>query len=331
MKRIPHFVIYLSFLIVISCTLSSCENRFEVDVSNIESIEVKIIRYEEALFEKELSKTRISVLQKEFPLFLGDTPLDSIQILQLKAYVSDPLLLDLFKKTEEVFPKLNEEEEQLSNSFRYIKHYYPHFTIPQVYTYLSGVQDIAFYQDQILMISLDHYLGKGYDVYQMLGTPNYKQFSMQKSFFTKDILMSIAKYFVVPLSSDANLLEQMIYEGKLLYFIKSMYPNISDEVLFSQTELHIDWLQKKEEELWRYYIENELLYKTDYMVYNKFINDAPFTAVLGDDSAPRTGIWLGYQIIYSYMNHSQGNLQAMLNNNKAQNILQQSKYKPGKN
>ena len=328
MKRITHIAIIFSSLIYF---FSSCGNSFQVDISNIETDDIKIIRYEKALFEKELNKNRISELQKEFPLFLGNTPLDSIQILQLQSYVSDSLLLELYTKTEKIFPSLSEQEKQLSNSFKYIKYYYPKFENPQVYTYISGVQDIAFYQDQILMLSIDHYLGKGYAIYQKLGTPKYKQFSMQKQFFIKDALMSIAKVFIQPLPADAKLLEQMIYEGKLLYFIKSMNPGITDIVLFSQTEQHKNWLQEKEAEIWRYYIENELLYKTDYLAYNKFINDAPFTAVLGDNSAPRTGIWLGYQIVHSYMNHSDEDLQTMLNNQKAQFILQKSKYKPGKN
>ena len=330
MKQIKHVAILFGILIP-AFFLNSCKNNFQVDVSDITINDVVINRYEKALFDEELDKDRIEELQKEYPLFLGNTPLDSNQILQLQSYVSDSLLLNLYRKTEEVFPNLTKQESQLTNSFRHIKYYYPNFTIPQVYTYLSGVQDIAFYQDQVLMISIDHYLGKGYEIYQRFGTPKYKQFSMQKQFFVKDALMSIAKVYIQPLHSDAKLIEQMIYEGKLLYFIKSMQPEISDEVLMSQTEAHLNWLNKNETELWRYYIENELLYKTDYLAYNKFINDAPFTAVLGDDSAPRTGIWLGYQIISSYMKYSENNLQAMLNNKKAQYILQKSKYKPGKN
>lgn len=330
MKQITSIAILLSLMITVFI-LGSCKNNFQVDVSDIEITNVKINRYEKALFNEELDKNRIAELQTEFPLFLGDFPLDSNQILQLQSYVSDSLLLDLFRKTEEVFPNFIEQEKQLTNSFKYIKYYYPNFTIPQVYTYLSGVQDIAFYQDQVLMMSVDHYLGSGYLIYHRLGTPKYKQFSMKKQFFVKDALMSIAKVFINPLPGDAKLIEQMIYEGKLLYFIKSMYPEISDEILFSQTDLHLNWLLTKEAELWRYYIENELLYKTDYLAYNKFINDAPFTAVLGDDSAPRTGIWIGYQIIYSYMINHDENLQEMLNNNRAQFILQKSKYKPGKN
>jgi len=318
----------LFFLLIIIFFINSCGNRFEVDISDIEPQELKIMRYEKALFEKALDEERIGELQKEYPLFLGDVPLDSIQILQLKAYVNDPILKDLYHKTTEVFPDMEQEEKDLVLAFRYLKKYYPKSQTPQIYTYLSGVHDEMFYQDQILMISIDQYLGNNYEIYQKLGIPRYKQYYKTKEYLSKDVLMSVAKKYVPLIPSDANLLDQMLYEAKLLYFIKSMIPDIEDKVLFAQTEQHLEWLENHEADLWRYYIENDLLFKSDHLAYNKFINDTPFTAILGDDSAPRTGIWLGYHIISSYVAHTKTELVEMLNDSHAQQILQKSKYKP---
>lgn len=319
---------FFLLLVVFAFFINSCGNRFEIDISDIKSQEVKIIRYEQALFEKRLDKKRIIDLQREFPLFMGDTPLDSVQVKQLQAYVKDPLLNDLYKRSKEIFSNLHKEEKELALSFRYLRKYYSKCTLPQVYTYLSGVHDDIFYQDQVLMISIDQYLGSGFEIYQQLGIPRYKQYYKTKDYLSKDVLMTMAKKFVPPIPSDAKLLEQMLYEGKLLYFIKSMMPNVCDEVLFAQTKNHLDWLVNHEVDLWRYYIENELLFKADHLVSNKFINDAPFTAVLGDDSAPKTGIWLGYRIISSFVEHTEMGLVEMLNISSAQQILQKSKYKP---
>jgi len=328
MNRIA-IIAYLSIINIF--IFSSCGNQFDIDISKTDDVSIKISRYEKALFEKPIDSLRIIKLQKDFPLFLGNTPIHPEQMQQLQDYVADPLLKDLYKKTMLVFPNLTTEEKNISLSFRHIQYYYPNFQYPKVYSYISGVQDPVFYQEQIIMISIDQYLGEQFDIYKKLGIPLYKQLSMQKKFFNKDILVSIAKSYIQAVSADATLLEQMIYEGKILYFVKSMSPDISNSVLFSQTPAHIKWLQNNESELWRYYIENELLYKSDYIAYNKFINEAPFTAILGDDSAPKTGIWLGYQIIQSYMLHTHISLTNMIKNHNAQDILQHSKYKPGKN
>lgn len=316
-------------LFIILLVLGSCNGPFQVDISDIKKPDVSIKRYEQALFAEALSPSRITELQNQFPLFLGDKPLDNMQVVQLENYVSDPYLQKLFDETERVFPDLISHEAELANAFQYLQFYFPRFKIPEVYSYISGDQAEAYFEDQVIVISLDHYLAYNHEAYNMAGIPKYKQFAMDKKFFLKDVLMAIAKTKIPSPGNNAQLLEQMIYEGKLLFFIKSMYPEISDKVLFTQTETHYSWLQNKEKDLWRYYIENELLYTSDYLTYNKFISDAPFTTALGDDSAPRTGIWLGYQIVFSYMKKNEVELKDLIQNKDAQQILIKSGYKPG--
>lgn len=314
---------------VILLVIVACNGPFRVDLSGVESTEIKIKRYEQSLFSEPLSSDRIIDLQKQYPLFLGDKALDDAQIEQLKNYVSDPFLQKLYDETEIVFPDLKSQEVELAQAFQYIRYYFPQFQVPEVYSYISGNQEEAYYESEVLVISLDHYLGFNHDAYNMAGIPKYKQFALDKKFFLKDILMAIAKSKITSPGNNAQLLEQMIYEGKLLYFIKSMNPEISDKALFTQTDTHLAWLKDKEKDLWRYYIENELLYTSDYLTYNKFISDAPFTTPLGDDSAPRTGIWLGYQIVFSYMSKNQVELKELILNKEAQQILIKSGYKPG--
>lgn len=319
---------YLFSIVLLFGLFSSCTNPFEVDVSDIPNANVHINRYEQALFEYQLTAAYIQELQKQYPLFLGDLPLDSLQVTQLLNYVNDPYLAKLFEETENNFPDLSDIEQELSHSFRYIKYYIPSFNYPEVYSYISGSQEGAFFEDGIVVVSLDHYLGYGHESYNITQIPKYKQFVMSKEYFVRDVLLAIAQSYILEPPQEAHLIDHMIYHGKLLYFIKSMNPEISDRVLFAQTETHLDWLKRKERDLWRYYIENELLYKSDYMAYNSFINDAPFTSVLGDDSAPRTGVWLGYQIIYSYMKNNKVSFTEMLEDKKGQKILAKSGFKP---
>ncbi|NPD83960.1 hypothetical protein HNS38_04275 [Lentimicrobium sp. L6] len=328
MRQVKHFKLSLIFFVILIFA-SSCNHPFNVDVSDIESRDIKIQRYEQALFAAPLSIGRINELQTQFPLFLGNKTLQEDQIVQLKNYVSDPYLQKLFDETEKVFPNLTSQEVELSKAFQYLQFYFPKFQIPEVYSYISGDQAETYYEDPVIVISLDHYLGYNHEAYNMAGTPKYKQFSLDKKFFLKDVLMAIAKSYIPSPGNNTQLLEQMIYEGKMLYFIKSMSPALSDKVLFTQTETHFQWLQEKEKDLWRYYIENELLYTSDYLTYNKFISDSPFTTSLGDDSAPRTGIWLGYQIVFSYMKKNEVELKDLLQNKDAQQILIKSGYKPG--
>ena len=47
------------------------------------------------------------------------------------------------------------------------------------------------------------------------------------------------------------------------------------------------------------------------------------------DSAPKLGVWMGWQIVRKYMKeHPDVTLQQLMADNDAQKILNQSKYKP---
>ena len=92
--------IYLLSIVLILGLFSSCTNPFKVDLSDIPKAHIHINRYERALFEYQLNASYINELQEEYPLFLGNLPLDSLQITQLLNYVNDPYLVKLFEETE---------------------------------------------------------------------------------------------------------------------------------------------------------------------------------------------------------------------------------------
>lgn len=318
----------LSLVLVFVISIVSCKNNFKVDLSDIEKCNVKIKRYEIDLFGQPLNDNSLNKLQKKYPLFLGNTPLTNEQKIQLENYVNDPFLQKLFDESQKKYPDLTKEESELSEAFEHIRYYFPSFKYPGVYSYISGSQEEAYYQDQTIIFSIDRYFGLNHEYYGMAGIPKYIQAQMRPEYISRDVINSIAKYYIAEPAPDESLLAHIIYHGKLIYFIKSMMPDISDEILFAQTDYHLNWLVDKRKNLWRYYIENELLFKSDYETYKKFIADAPFTSVLGDDSAARTGRWLGYQIVYSFMKNNKIPLSEMIRLSGDQQFLNRSEFKP---
>lgn len=319
-------ITFLSIIMVLIAT--SCANRFKVDLSEIEKCTAEINRYEKDLFSQPLNENNLTDLQKKYPLFLGNTPLNNHQKEQLNSYVSDPYLQKLFEESDKNFPSLEKYESELSKAFEHIRYYFPSFHYPQIYSYISGSQEEAYYEDQTIIISIDRYFGFGHEFYNMAGIPKYIQAKMNPDYINRDIIESIAKFYIKEPSPDESILSHMIYYGKIIFFIKSMIPELSDDVLFAQTEIHLKWLEDKRKNLWRYYIENEILFKSDYETYKKFIAEAPFTSVLGDDSAPRTGRWLGFHIVSSFMENNDIALSKMIQIPGDQEFLNRSAYKP---
>jgi uncharacterized protein YjaZ len=72
-----------------------------------------------------------------------------------------------------------------------------------------------------------------------------------------------------------------------------------------------------------------LLYSTDPIAKQKFIIDAPFTSFFGNDSPPRLGCWIGYQIVDKLMQDNKSiTLPELMNDYDSQKILKRSGFKP---
>jgi len=321
-------VLFLSLIFFSACN----RNKFNVDISGIPEQKVFIHDYGTALFSlnRDSIKQELAGIQNEFALFLGTEPLVDEQIIQLSFYVNDTFLNDLYKAYKNKFPSLNPLQNDIAEAFRYLLYYYPKTILPEVYSYISGVQDAVIFQDNILVLGLDNYLGADCEIYARMGTPRYKMRSMTPQYVLRDIFSAMSLDKIPVPATDGTILEYMIYEAKKLYFVKSMLPEMDDSILLNFTEDQMQWYDDKESDLWKYYIENELLFKSDYDSKKKYINDAPFTSVLGNNSPPRTGIWLGYKILTAYAENNKLTLIDILNNTNAQEILNKSKYKPGR-
>ena len=115
------------------------------DLSKSEIKELKIKRYEKAMFEipQKDFVSEIKKYQSEFNIFLEGNIDDTNALLQLSSFFTDPYLRELWDTTKVVYKDLSVQESELKHSFSYLKHYFPEIKTPEVYTYISGF-DINF-------------------------------------------------------------------------------------------------------------------------------------------------------------------------------------------
>jgi hypothetical protein len=133
------------------------------------------------------------------------------------------------------------------------------------------------------------------------------------------------------LDADKSLLSKMIYNGKLLYFMKNILPETPDSTIIGYSASQMKWAEEFESDSWAYFLEYNLLFDTDYFKIQKYLAEAPFTPGLGtqNDSAPKLGLFLGWQIVKKYMeNQPDITLQALMLEKDPQKILNLAKYRP---
>jgi hypothetical protein len=126
-----------------------------------------------------------------------------------------------------------------------------------------------------------------------------------------------------------NLVSAMIHQGKLLYFLDAMIPDGPDSLKIGYTGEQLKWCEVHQSEMWSFLIEKKMLFSGDRMQLVRFINPAPFTTPFGQKSPGRTGTWIGWQIIKSYLKKNpKVSLQALMEENDYHKILKDSGYSP---
>jgi hypothetical protein len=228
-----------------------------------------------------------------------------------------------------VFPDITIIESEIGKAFSYYHYYFPDYQIPAVYTFIGGFNQSMVVADSILAIGLDKYLGSDCDFYNRLETPKYLQINMHPAKIPTDALKAWALTEFVYNDSVDNLVNNMVYHGKIQYFLDAMFPETPDTLKFGYTAEQLKWCTTNEKQMWNSLIDQKLLFSTDYMTINKFINPAPFTSGFPNESPGRADIWLGYKIVQKYMDrHPKITLEELMKDHQYQKILSESRYEP---
>lgn len=317
--------------------LSSCNGekvrKLDFDVSNIKLDNFNITRYERDLFnlQPDQIKEGLQNIQKKYWIFLAADLEDTTNLNQIKDFITDPELINAFKETGKKFPNLNSLTSELENAFKYYKYYFPEKFIPHVFTYVSGYQYEYPVQmsDSAIIIGLDNYLGDDFKTYRQIGIPQYKVERMQPDYISIDCLKELAFQLLPAAPKTSTFLDEIISLGKVMYFMDATLPNKADYFKIAYTPEQLKWCFENERNLWAFIIDNQVLFSSDSQIIRKFTNDGPFTAAFSKEAPSRIGVWFGWQIVRSYMNHHPEITLAELFRNKDSNIIfSQSKYKP---
>ncbi len=334
----------LCFWCLLICTMMiSCngcrKNPLKKDVSK-ENVGIQIHRFDLDLFAvpPDSLKNYVPRLQTQygtfFKLFTYEMihiggPQDPTFLSDLKRFSTDKITYKIRKETARVYPDVKWLEKDLTLAFKYYHYYFPEKKIPQVYTCISYFNQSIVVADGILGISLDKYLGKNCSFYPLLDLPQYKRANMCKERIVPESMYAWALSEFPYNDPTDNLLGEMIYQGKLMYFVDAMLPDVDDSLKIGYSAKQLNFCKTSEEAFWTFLVEQKLLFSTDFMLKRKLIKDAPFTTCFTNASPGRTGVWIGWQIVRTYMkNNPKVTLRQLMSNNNYQQILDDSGYSP---
>lgn len=316
---------FLKLLIVLAVIFScSDKNKNNVDVSNI-NVDFTVKRFDVDFYKA--TKNNLPVVKEKYPYLFPKEFTDSISI----AKINDKQEQELFAETQKIYKDFSSVENQLSSLFKHVKYYNSNFKTPNIVTMLTNIDynSKVIYADSLLLISLDVYLGKNHKFYG--DYPKYIKENNTKNHIVVDAAKAIIDKQIRPLDKR-DFISKMVYEGKKMYLLDAYLPSISDDKKIGYSQEKFNWAKENEEQIWMYFVEKKLLFSTDTKLNKRFLENAPFSKFYmahDNDSPGKIGVWIGWQIVHSFMEKNDVSLQELLKISEEE-IFQKSKYKPKK-
>jgi len=331
----------IKFYTVLLFFFTACghSNRFDIDVSGVEA-KVKFTDWNKTLESKNAARY-LALIKKTSPelykYYLGtmirvDPANDSLCLRILDLFMYDPTITESVKEINRVFGNFDSYKKEIEQAFKYVKHHYPETPEISVITYNTGFNFGVFPVDNEIGLGLEMYLGKDNKVVLALPVqkfPQYMKNNMEPTNLLVDMMRGYAAFKLIPETEGNDLLNAMIKECKALYALDAFLPKYEDHVKIRYSKEQLDWCFAYEKQIWKEIIDHKWLYDNSTKIISEFVNEAPFTGALPQNSPPRAGAWLGWQMVKAYANdHPDLSLKQILEEKDAGKISRS--YKPPK-
>jgi len=341
-------ILTISIIALILCTvLVGCTKKnkpvevttpelTEEQVENAKNFEIKLLRYEQDLFnidQDNMAAAFASMYGKYPDNIVGKNAWKNKEMLMsIKGFINDPVIQEIYKDTEAQFGDMSDFKMQITPALALYLTHFPNEKIPDFCTLVSGIDfqmPQVFGYENTIFICLDMYLGKGNKHYGQAGMPNYIAARCDKKYMATDCFSKALVYKHLPDKTLVTLLDNMVDAGKKMLFTQTLFPTTEPQDILGYSEDQYKWATSHESAIWHRMIEKNMVYDNSEDLIRRMMDETPFTRDFGNDSPGRLGVFIGFQIVQSYMRtHPGTTLKDLMAMTDSQKLLKESGYKP---
>ncbi len=326
-------------LITLIAVMASCQEKTPAYKAKLnvktEPYHLEFDRYEDVLFNLDTAdfQQELIEIQDRYHVFLSGDLNDVDAVNYLKDFAIDPYSVTLYEKVKAAFPDLRQVTPMVEDVLAHFHYYYPEIELPEkAFTCVTGVVvEVPPVQiiDNQLVISLDWYLDDD-EVYDRIGMPRYISLRTGLPTLAKDVAKELYMNYIYDWRKQGQVIDEMVYCGRLDYFIEAMCPAMPDSVLLGYSTHQWQWAVENEGAMWADIVGNKRLYDSGLDAYMMFFGDGPFTQAYSNDAPSRLGEFFGLNIVRAYVSNNDCDFVELMKRKDLQNIFQDSGYKPKK-
>jgi uncharacterized protein YjaZ len=175
-------------------------------------------------------------------------------------------------------------------------------------------------------VGTDFYLGADFEPYKDF-VYDYMLQNMETERLPVDIISAILFSNFRFDSKQNRLIDNMLYRGKGLYLLSVFLPERNHNEIIGYTVSQWQWAEIHEKEIWKSIVGQKDLFSSDQHLIRKYMQEAPFTASISQESPGRLGEWIGFRIVEKFMNKNKNiTLPELMQMNDYQEMLGKSGY-----
>jgi hypothetical protein len=240
----------------------------------------------------------------------------------------------VYDTAQKYFDDFSDKFKEIKRGLQYVQYYFPEYKTPaNVITFIGPVEGYAnVLTTSGLAVGLQLYLGDDFPVYHSEFITNVYPDYQQRRFKPAYIAVNCMKNIVSDIYPEKNgsdpLIYQMIDAGKRLYLLDHFLPQLADSLKTGYTQKQLDGCYDNEAGIWNYFVQNNLLFITDPLQVRDYMQDGPYTEVLGQASPGFIGQFIGWQVVKKWMDKNPEITLQQLINTPEKKIYDETKYKP---
>lgn len=320
--------------------LLSCNHSKKIpDVAHLNP-SLTIERFDTAFFVMDTAQTTIALqqLNQRYPGFtadflfniLGSTP-DEVKN-DVPAFLTtyQSVATDAAKK----FGDFSTIAKEVKRGLQFVSYYFPDYRLPK--RLITFIGPLNSYGNIItadgLAVGLQLYLGRDYPLYQTEQGqqlyPRYISRRFEPEYIPANCMKNIIDDLYPAQGAGATLIEQMVESGKRAYLLGKLLPETADTILTGYTASQLQSCLDGEQQIWSFFVQNEMLFSTDPALTRDYLGDGPNTPVFGEASPGNIGQFVGLQIVSKWMQKKKETSLDRLMKTPARRLFEEAKYKP---
>lgn len=316
------------FILTLSITLifTSCEDdRFEIDISNtnltldfikLDSILQKADQTELIKIRSEFKKKKSDVLDYNLGYCLHiDVNNDTAFYNGKNRFFKNEYIQDLENAIEKESILNTSRKKIIINGFKRLKTSFPYRRTPKtIYQINSSFSSSVFSTDKEIAIGIERYLGPENNLIKQLPSQEFYEWikeSMRPEYLERDVIVAwlMTNYLE---ETTENYASEMIRWGKLLFIARVCLPELEERLILRYNQKQFEWAVNSKKSIWKYFVDNEVLFKIDEETRTNLLREGPYTIGLPEESPDRIGQFMGYEIVSHYMNEKEISLQKLI-------------------